>query len=75
MVAKATLEKFVERATRLYEQERGMPDGLSALGKYVRRWNGWVKGGLNGHLTRDLVPVATAANNDHQPDQDQPHPE
>ena len=45
-VAKATIERFVERATRLYEQERvgaGAPD---ALGMYVRRWVGWASGGL-----------------------------
>ncbi len=42
-VAETTIEKFVERATRLYEQER--PDGPSALGMYVRRWVGWVGGG------------------------------
>ncbi len=45
-VAAATLRKFVERASRLYEQERERPDGASAFGVYVRRWNGWVTGGL-----------------------------
>jgi len=38
-VAKDTLERFVERATRLYEQERERPEGPSALGMYVRRWS------------------------------------
>jgi len=47
-VAEATIEKFVERATRLYEQERERPEGPSALGKYVRRWVGWVGAGLAG---------------------------
>ncbi len=45
-VAKATIEKFINRATRLYEQKRvgaGAPD---ALGMYVRRWVGWASGGL-----------------------------
>ncbi len=45
-VAKATIQRFVERAARLYEQERmggGAPD---ALGMYVRRWNGWARGGM-----------------------------
>ncbi len=50
-VAKATIQKFVERATRLYEQKRERPDGPSALGKYVRRWNGWVRGGLGDRLS------------------------
>ena len=45
-VAKATIQRFVERASRLYEQERERPDCPSALGVYVRRWNGWVRGGL-----------------------------
>ncbi len=45
-VAKATIQRFVERASRLYEQERERPDCPSALGMYVRRWNGWVRGGL-----------------------------
>ncbi len=39
-VAKATIQRFVERASRLYEQERERPDCPSALGMYVRRWNG-----------------------------------
>ena len=45
-VAKATIQKFVERATRLYEQERERLTGHSALGMYVRRWNSWASGGL-----------------------------
>ena len=43
-MAEETWKKFVERATRLYEQERGRSDGLSALGMYVRRWNAWSTG-------------------------------
>ncbi len=33
-VAKATIQRFVERATRLYEQECEEPDGSSTLGMY-----------------------------------------
>jgi hypothetical protein len=40
-VAKATIEKFVERATRLYEQDREEPLSPSRLGVYVRRWLAW----------------------------------
>ena len=40
-VAKATIEKFVARATRLYEQDRKEPSGPSRLGIYVRRWVAW----------------------------------
>ncbi len=47
-VARATIEKFVERASRLYEQEPG--DALSAarFGAYIRRWFGWATAGLKG---------------------------
>lgn len=44
-VARATVERFVEHATRLYEQERRAPHGPALLGPYVRRWTGWVRGG------------------------------
>ena len=37
-VAQATIERFVERAARLYEQEREAPDGSSGLGRYLTRW-------------------------------------
>jgi hypothetical protein len=37
-VAQATIERFVERAARLYEQEQEEPDGFSGLGRYVTRW-------------------------------------
>ena len=46
--AKATIQKFVEHETRLYEQERERPDCPSALGMYVRRWNWWVSGPSGG---------------------------
>ncbi len=46
-VARATIEKFIKRASRLYEQEREERDGSSALGMYVRRWVGWASGGLS----------------------------
>jgi hypothetical protein len=45
-VAKATLGKFVERATRLYEQGSGKPEGSRRLGMYVRRWAQWDRAGL-----------------------------
>ena len=44
-VSHGTLRRFVEQATRLYEQERHQP--TDALGCYVRRWLGWAGGGLN----------------------------
>ncbi len=45
-VAKATIEKFVERAPRLYEQDWKEPSGPSRLGMYVRRWVAWSGAGV-----------------------------
>jgi len=54
-IAEKTLENFVERATRLYEQEPPAQK-VSRLGEYVKRWRAWVHGGVNrkdlGHTTR-----------------------
>jgi RNA-directed DNA polymerase len=45
-VSQATVNKFAARATRLYEQETGKPEGFPLLGLYVQRWVRWAKGGL-----------------------------
>ncbi len=45
-VAKATIQKFVERALRLYEQDRREPKGSARFGMYVRRWVRWTEAGL-----------------------------
>lgn len=45
--APATLRNAIEHATRLYEQKRGAPSGSAALGTYLRRWNGWLRGGVS----------------------------
>ena len=50
-LAKATIQRFVERAARLYEQGLEQPNGCSRLGMYVRRWVGWAKGGLSSRRT------------------------
>ena len=50
-VAKATIEKFVARAARLYEQDRKEPSGPSQLGMYVRRWVAWSGA---GHVIKNL---------------------
>ena len=44
--AGTTIQRAIEHAARLYEQERRDRKGLSLLGQYLRRWNGWLKGGL-----------------------------
>jgi RNA-directed DNA polymerase len=50
-LAQATIEKFVEQATRLYEQGQKEQSKAPLLGAYVRRWMGWATGGL-GDLPR-----------------------
>ena len=47
-LARATVERFLERAHRLYEQERGKPEGFPQLGAYVRRWCRWATSGVAG---------------------------
>ena len=37
---------FIEKASRLYEQERGTPSDASPLGMYVTRWLAWAAAGL-----------------------------
>ena len=39
------------RARRLYEQERGKPEGLTRLGAYVRRCTAWPRAGLSGRAS------------------------
>ena len=35
------MERFLERAHRLYEQEREKPEGFPVLGAYTRRFAAW----------------------------------
>ena len=51
-LAQATIEKFVEQATRLYEQGRRERRKAPLLGRYVRRWLGWANGGMMEIETR-----------------------
>ena len=66
-----TVERFVERAARLYEREREDRDGSSTLGTYVRRWNGWVKGGVGdlslsmSHCLATLTPEPCGTGQSH----------
>ena len=46
-LSRATVERFLERAHRLYEQERGKPEGFPRLGAYVRRWQRWTTAGIH----------------------------
>ena len=46
-MAKKTIERFVECAIRLYEQELGEVLASARLGLYVRRWLSWAGSGRN----------------------------
>ena len=46
-LAQATVERFLERAYRLDEQERGKPERFPLLGAYVGRWIAWSRAGLS----------------------------
>ncbi|MEN8133620.1 MAG: hypothetical protein ABFS45_26340 [Pseudomonadota bacterium] len=46
-VATKTIENFVARLHRLYEQQKTAPAGAVILGDYVRRWWQWVGSGLS----------------------------
>ncbi len=50
-MAAKTIENFVARAIRLYEQEPGEACASARLGLYVRRWAAWAKGGLMEEAT------------------------
>ena len=45
-VADVTWNRFIEKATRLYEQEQAAPEGAALLGLYVRRWVRWAGAGM-----------------------------
>jgi len=45
-VARKTIENFIKKASRLYEQERRTPSDVSPFEMYVRRWVLWTQGGL-----------------------------
>ena len=45
-IAVKTVENFVARTIRLYEQEPGQPSGSPRLGEYVKRWSRWIRAGL-----------------------------
>jgi RNA-directed DNA polymerase len=49
-VAQPTWDRFIEKATRLYEQEKGKPEGFPELGLYVRRWTSWASAALDDDL-------------------------
>ena len=56
-VAAKTIENFVARAIRLYEQEPGEACASARLGLYVERWVRWMRAGLAE--TRDTACWST----------------
>ena len=58
-VAQQTLDRFVERVDRLYEQGADQV----RIGKYVQRWRRWVASGVGTIVRRDsgLIPISLNA--------------
>jgi hypothetical protein len=54
-LARQTVGRFVERATRLQERERSGRASPGALGEYVRRWRRWAGAGLRVQLQMRCV--------------------
>jgi hypothetical protein len=54
--AEKTITNFVERLTRLYEQSHNALCALR-LGEYVRRWVGWLRGGINAKTPPRLIDL------------------
>ncbi len=69
-VAKNTIENFVARAIRLYEQEPGEAFASIRFGLYVQRWARWVRAGitvdpdLTAPRRRLFTPTAAARASD-----------
>jgi hypothetical protein len=61
-VARQTMINFIEKASRLYEQSRCTPSGVSPLEMYARRWLSWLEGGIKRKEQRNgswLISGAT----------------
>jgi hypothetical protein len=55
-VAKKTIENFIEKASRLYEQKRSAVSPAAPLEMYVRRWLRWSRAVLvSGRLFPSIV--------------------
>ena len=56
-VAQPTLDRFVEKATRLYEQAKGQPEGSPLPGLYVSKWLKWTTAGFPVGRVAQEVPA------------------
>ena len=54
-LAHQSVQHFVARLHRLYEQQKKAPEGALILGKYVTRWLRWTRAGL-WELDRGCLP-------------------
>jgi hypothetical protein len=54
-VAKKTIANFIEKASRLYEQERSAVLTATALEMYVRRWVRWTTSALGVRVDRPMT--------------------
>ena len=54
-LAPRTIELFVARAIRLFEQEPGEADASARFGLYVRRWVRWAEAGLPDPVILDWI--------------------
>jgi hypothetical protein len=61
-LAKATIQNFVDHATRLYEQGRRERQKAPLLGGYMRRWSRWARAGLGKNFLALAVPENLPAN-------------
>jgi hypothetical protein len=59
-LARQTWQRFAARAARLQEQERSGSSPPGALGAYVRRFEGWARGGLPPHVLATNTSPARA---------------
>jgi hypothetical protein len=59
-ISRRTLENFVTRYRRLYEQKKTAPDCEAVLGDYVRRWWRWVFAALENELSSHPFCITTA---------------
>jgi hypothetical protein len=54
-LAHQSVQHFLARLHRLYEQQKKAPEGALILGKYVTRWLRWTRAGL-WELDRGCLP-------------------
>lgn len=55
---KQTIANFIEKASRLYEQERRAVSAVSPLEVYVRQWLKWARDGVSDRIHRRQCKAA-----------------